>query len=448
MSATDTKENIKIKKSEIAGYALGDFGSCLLFGLVQSVLQKYYTDILRINVISIMVMMVVARIWDAVNDIICGRIIDADPFHGTDRYRTWIKVFAIPVALSSCLMFLNIPGLSAGGYLAFAYVTYILFGMLYTCINIPYGTLAYSMSNSAHDSVKLSAARSVGSVFGALPAMLLISFAYSVKSGKKVMNYNKVMTGVVVISLLAVVALYLTYRLTNEKKTYAKSSGKFDLTSLSALLHSRPYIAVCIAGMLFLAAQMFSQAYNSYLFDYYFNAPQFTMLPTICQYLPAAIMMLFLGKLTKKHEARQVCAVGLYFSGICNMILFLFFKKSILFYILFSLLGGFGSACIFLLLWALVNEAFKFNEEHLGFRDHATAYAIFLFMRKIGQSIEAILVNASLNRIGYVENVLNVEKLSSGTLDSMFSDSVLIPAVLYIAAALALSFKQKTEKNK
>lgn len=39
-------------------------------------------------------------------------------------------------------MFVKIPGLSEGGYLAYAYVTYILFGMLYTGINIPYGSLA------------------------------------------------------------------------------------------------------------------------------------------------------------------------------------------------------------------------------------------------------------------------------------------------------------------
>ncbi len=50
------------------GYAMGDLASLLVFGLVQSVLQKYYTDVLGIGVVSIMVMFVVARVWDAIND--------------------------------------------------------------------------------------------------------------------------------------------------------------------------------------------------------------------------------------------------------------------------------------------------------------------------------------------------------------------------------------------
>ena len=58
------------------GYAMGDLASLLVFGLVQSVLQKYYTDVLGIGVVSIMVMFVVARVWDAINDPIWGRIID------------------------------------------------------------------------------------------------------------------------------------------------------------------------------------------------------------------------------------------------------------------------------------------------------------------------------------------------------------------------------------
>ena len=48
-------------------------------------------------------------------------------------------------------------------------------------------------------------------------------------------------------------------------------------------------MAVCLVGMLFLAAQMFSQSYNTYLFNYYFNAPSLSMMPTVCQYLPVAV---------------------------------------------------------------------------------------------------------------------------------------------------------------
>ena len=61
------------------GYAMGDLASLLVFGLVQSVLQKYYTDVLGIGVVSIMVMFIIARVWDAINDPLWGRIIASRP---------------------------------------------------------------------------------------------------------------------------------------------------------------------------------------------------------------------------------------------------------------------------------------------------------------------------------------------------------------------------------
>ena len=57
-----------IKARDKIGYAMGDLASCLVFGLTQSVLNKYYTDVLEISVLSVMIMTIIARIWDAIND--------------------------------------------------------------------------------------------------------------------------------------------------------------------------------------------------------------------------------------------------------------------------------------------------------------------------------------------------------------------------------------------
>ena len=62
-----------IKARDKIGYAFGDLASCLVFGLTQSVLNKYYTDVLEISVLNVMIMTIIARIWDAVNDPIWGR---------------------------------------------------------------------------------------------------------------------------------------------------------------------------------------------------------------------------------------------------------------------------------------------------------------------------------------------------------------------------------------
>ena len=174
-----------IKARDKIGYAFGDLASCLVFGLTQSVLNKYYTDVLEISVLNVMIMTIIARIWDAVNDPIWGRLIDGAKLRSDGRYRHWIKIFALPVALAAVLMFLDVRGFDMGGRIAWIYVTYILFGMLYTCINIPYGSLAQVITSDDKERSSLSVFRSIGSTFGAMPAMVLASVCYVTVDGVK-----------------------------------------------------------------------------------------------------------------------------------------------------------------------------------------------------------------------------------------------------------------------
>ena len=433
------------------GYAMGDFASVLVFGLVQSVLQKYYTDVLGISVVSIMVMFIVARIWDAINDPLWGRIIDGARVWPDGRYRHWLKVFAVPVALSAILMFVKIPGLSEKGYLTYAYVTYILFGMLYTCINIPYGSLAQVITSDEKERTSLSVFRSIGSTFGAMPAMLLISLCYiKLADGRSVMSYQKILTGVIIISALSVLGFLLTYSWSRERvETRPSPKAKGETARVvKILLRSRPFMAVCVASMLFLAAQMFGQSYYTYLFNYYFNAPGLSMMPTVCQYLPVAVIMFFAARMGNRFGRRDVCAYGMLLAGAFNLILFVMGTKNVWLYLLVCLMSGIGGAFMFLLVWALANDAIDYNEVTYGIHDEATSYAAYSFMRKLGQTVAAVLVNMALLRIGYTDNVLNADNITDATLSRMYADSVLIPAVLYLLVFVLLRFVYPLSKQR
>ncbi|MBR6977179.1 MAG: MFS transporter [Lachnospiraceae bacterium] len=425
------------------GYAMGDFASLLVFGLVQSVLQKYYTDVLQISIVSVLIMFVVARVWDAINDPLWGRIIDGAKRKEDGRYRRWLKIFAIPVALAAVLMFVRIPGMSETGNFIWATVTYILFGMLYTCINIPYGSLATVITSDDKERSSLSVFRSIGSTFGAMPAMALASFCYVTRDGVKSMSYTRIIIGVSVIAVLAVIGYFITYKLTKERVITAPKPKKEKGETwrvIKALFTSRPFVAVCIASLLFLAAQMFQMSYNTYLFDYYFNNPGLTMLPTICQYLPVAIVMFFATKLGNKFGRREICAYGMLLAGLSFLILFFLHTTSPWIYIAMCLVNGIGNAFLFLLIWALANDAIDYNEVHKDIHDEATSYSFYSFMRKLGQSVAAILVNSALLSIGYKDNVLNADNITDATLKSMYGQSTLIPAILYLLVFVILLF--------
>ena len=442
-----------IKARDKIGYAMGDVASCLVFGLTQSVLNKYYTDVLEISVLSVMIMTIIARIWDALNDPIWGRLIDGAKPRSDGRYRRWIKIFSVPVALATILMFADVRGFSAGGKLAFIYVTYILFGMLYTCINIPYGSLAQVITSDDKERSSLSVFRSIGSTFGAMPAMVLASICYvKLADGTSQMDYKKVFIGVVVISVLSVLAYLLCYAWSKERvesKPDPREKGQ-TMKVIKTLLKSRPFMAVSVASMLFLAAQMFGQGYNAYLFDHYFHKTGLTMLPTVFQYLPVAVIMFFATRMGNKFGRREVCAYGILLAAVFYIALFvlaLFGVTNVWLYLAACLASGVGTAFIFLLIWVMAGDAIDYNRVTFGLNDEATSYAFYSFMRKLGQTVATILINVPLLRIGYEGSKLKTEGLTDAALQRMYNSSVMIPAVLFLLVFLILRFAYPLNKK-
>ena len=443
-----------IRARDKIGYAMGDLASCLVFGLTQSVLNKYYTDVLEISVLSVMIMTIIARIWDAINDPIWGRIIDGAKPRKDGRYRHWIKVFAVPVALAAVLMFADVRGFSAGGRLAWIYFSYILFGMLYTCINIPYGSLAQVVTSSDKERSSLSVFRSIGSTFGAMPAMVLASMCYvKLADGSSQMDFHRVFVGVCVIAALSVLAYFLCYAWSKERvesRPAPRQKGE-TMKVIRILLKSRPFMAVSLASMLFLAAQMFGQGYNTYLFHHYFKQPGLTMLPTVFQYLPVAVIMFFATRMGNRLGRREVCSYGVLLAAVFYIALFvvaLFGVTNVWLYLAACLASGVGTAFIFLLIWVMATDAIDYNKVTYGLNDEATSYAFYSFMRKLGQTVATILINVPLLRIGYNGSELKTEGLSDAALRSMYNSSVMIPAVLFLLVFLILRFFYPLSKKR
>ena len=443
-----------IRAKDKFGYAMGDLASCLVFGLTQSVLNKYYTDVLEISVLSVMIMTIIARVWDAINDPIWGRIIDGAKKYPDGRYRHWIKVFSVPTALAAVLMFADVRGFSQSGRVKWIYFTYILFGMLYTCINIPYGSLAQVITSDDKERSSLSVFRSIGSTFGAMPAMALASMCYvKLADGRKVMDHTRVFVGACVIAALSIVFYFLCYRWSRERVDTNPAPREKGQTAkvIKTLLKSRPFMAVSVASMLFLAAQMFGQGYNTYLFHHYFNKPGLTMLSTVFQYLPVAVIMFFATRLGNRFGRREICAFGILLAAAFYLALFvlaIFGITPVWMYLAACLMSGIGTAFIFLLVWVLATDAIDYNKVTYGLNDEATSYAFYTFMRKLGTTVATILINVPLLRIGYNGSELKTEGLSESALRTMYNFSVMIPAVLFLLVYLALRFWYPLSKKR
>lgn len=446
-----------IKAVDKIGYALGDMGGILTFSLVNSFLTMFYTDVLGIANASITVLMLVARIWDAVNDPMWGAFIDSRRATKYGRFRPYILFASIPLAISAFLMFFKIPGLTERQYLIYAYFTYIFYGMMYTGVNIPYGSLASVITDDTMERSSLSMWRSVGAGVGGLPAQILLPmFVYTsviAADGKtiKVLDGNKLSIAVLCLSLLTVVTYFVHFKLTKERVTVTarQNESKYSLIrSMRILLKNKPFIALCVVSMLLICFQMYTQTVYNYLFKNYFQKPGLYGIVTICTYLPMALFLPVMSQLVARFGKKEVCCAGIAFSAVINIIMYLLgftaLSSNPYLFLVMTFLSGAGQTFLVLEVWAMVMDVIDYHELLSGRREESTAYSFYSFVRKLGQTAAGAGVPAILALIGY-NGKLSVQP--AGVTEKLYSISTLVPAVILSLLFVVLFFCYKLSKK-
>ena len=430
----------KLPVKNYVGYAMGDMAGVITFGTIGSFLQMFYTDILHISLASITVLMLVARIWDAVNDPICGSLIDAQKPTKYGRFRPYVWYFSIPLALAFIATFYKMPGLSEKGYLIYAYVTYILYGMLYTAVNIPYGSMASVMTTDQGERSTLSVIRSLGAGFGtAISQMLLPLFVYStVAGGAKILDQSKLFRGVVILAGLSVVIYFLFFKLTREYVEPIRNQGNENLVqTFGKLMKNRPFVTLCLASMLLIAGSMYTQTIFNYLFKNYYEKPGLFSLVTVATYLPMLLLMPFVGKMVRRYSKKNVCAIGSLVAAIAFLILFFIRTDNAYLFLGVVVLSGFGLCFFTLEVWAMVTDVIDYHEKLHHRRDEGTTYACFSFFRKLGQTLAGIGASMALAAVGYStaqDAVVQTEAVNNG----IYSITTLVPFVMYLSMFLLL----------
>ncbi|MCP4753349.1 MAG: hypothetical protein GY866_20860 [Proteobacteria bacterium] len=124
------------------------------------------TDVFGISAAEAGVIFLIARIWDAVNDPILGFVVDRTETRW-GKFRPYLLFGAIPLGICLVLAF-STPDLGHTGKLVWALVTYIMLGMVYTAVNLPYGSLQAVCTQDPYERSSLAAYRMIFGFLGVL----------------------------------------------------------------------------------------------------------------------------------------------------------------------------------------------------------------------------------------------------------------------------------------
>ncbi len=446
-----------IKFKDKIGYAMGDMGGLMTFGLVSAFLNMFYTDVLGISAGKITVLMLVARVWDAINDPMWGAFVDSRKPTKFGRFRPYILWASFPMAVAAFLMFTKIPGLSDNQYLIYAYITYIIYGMMYTGVNIPYGSLASVITDDEIERSSLSMWRSIGAGIGGLPAQILLPLVvYSTVMGAdgkeaKVLDPSKLSLSVGILCILSIAVFIAHFRLTKERiqlPAAQKQENYNVFKTMGVLVKNKPFIVLCIVSMLLICFQMYTQTVYNYLFKNYFGKPGLYSIVTICTYLPMAMFLPFMSKLIRKFGKKEICSAGLAFAAVINIIMYLMrftpLVENPYAFLALVFLSGAGQTFLVLEVWALVMDVIDYQEFLSGRREEGTSYSFYSFARKIGQTIAGAGASGVLGIIGYDGKLASQ---SAEVLAKLYDAATILPAILLTVMFVLLAFCYKLSKK-
>ena len=191
----ETKKGLTGK--EKFAYGIGAVGKDMVYMLSASYVLYYFQDIMKTSAIAMGFILLIARVFDAFNDPIMGVIV-AKTKTKWGKFRPWLLIGTITNAVILFLMFAAPPTLDGKGLIAYAAVTYILWGVTYTMMDIPYWSMIPAFTEGGKEREGLSAlGRSCAGVGSAIVTILTVMAVTAIGSSltaKSTTNITKQFT--------------------------------------------------------------------------------------------------------------------------------------------------------------------------------------------------------------------------------------------------------------
>ncbi|WP_170297227.1 glycoside-pentoside-hexuronide (GPH):cation symporter [Georgenia thermotolerans] len=422
----------------IFGYGAGDAGCNIAFQMTGLFLLVFYTDVVGISPAHAGSIFLFVKIWDAFADLFAGRMVDRTMTR-FGKFRPFILWFSLPLLASNLLAFW-IPVESYGLKLVWATVSYALLGLLYSLVNIPYGSLAGAMSQNPVDRSRLSAARMVGS--GSTILLLSVILAPKIKSSD---NLASTFLVTAVIFLVVGMVMFMTTFFTSKETVYREVERVTFKETMQTLRHNGPLLRLCGSSLFYLIGQNIVSALGIYIANHalaqYAGAGNWLAAVVTIITTGAVLYVGPLGpgvtrKLGKKHGFMTAAGIGIA-GGLVFAI-----ANSLLVSLVGLFLIGFGMGLLNTMTWALEADTVEYGEYKTGIRTEGATYAAFSFIRKVGQAVGAAIGAYVLGFVGY-NATLEVQPQS--VLDGIQTWGALLPAAFFLGAFLIMSRYPLTE---
>lgn len=420
---------VRLRLPQYLGYGAGDVANNLTFSMTSMFLLLYYTDVVGIEATTVGTLFLVVRVFDGFADLFAGRVVDKTNTRW-GRFRPYLLFAAVPLLLLNIAVF-TVPGLGATGKLVYAYATYILLGLAYSLVNIPYGSLATAMTQDPVERSKLATFR----VLGSNAAILLLAVAVSPQiagSG----NLQRSLTITTIALAVLGTGLYLWTFLTSRERVPHSTQPPTLRETFASAKQNKALLVLCGSSVVFLVGWFSLQTVTVYYArnvlgnaDYYIVL---TVVQTAGVFAAALLVPLLVARIGKKRVYQMLGAVAA-LSGIA--VAFAPASVPAVAIVAFAFFG-IGLGGVNTVAFALQADTVEYGEWKTGSRTEGATYSIFSFTRKIGQAIGAAAASYTIGLGGYVSGAASQPH---SAVTAIKTAAGLVPAGFIVGAIVVMS---------
>lgn len=432
---------MQLSLKEKVSYGAGAVGKDMVYALVSGFLMYYYNTVLGISATFIGVLFMGARVFDAFNDPIMGVIVEKT-HTPMGKFRPWLIIGTLLNAIVLVGMFSIPEGLTGTSLLVYTSIAYILWGVTYTIMDIPYWSMIPAITEHGKDRENLSVvARSCAGLGFAFPVALTMLLVPILGAGSERAGFSKLS---IIVAVIFILALSVTVVNVKEKiKLKAKSPTIKEM--ISALMQNDQAIVVVIAIVIFNSSLYLTQQLAIYFFKYDIgNAALFGIFGTVgglAQIISMMLVPLFRKKLGTK--SLLVAAIGLTLVG--YSLLFILGIFNIRDMILLSLAAiiifmGFGVATV--LTTIFLADSVDYGEWKNGHRSESVVFSLQTFVVKLASAFSVLIAGVGLD---FIKLDINAATQTSSTLGGLRVLMIIVPMVGLVASVLFFVKKYKLD---
>lgn len=442
-----------LKVREKIAYGIGAVGKDMVYMLSASYILYYYQDIMGVSAAAMGIILLIARVFDAFNDPIMGVVV-AKTRTRWGKFRPWLMIGTVTNAIILYLMFSAPPAMDSKGLTAYAAVFYILWGITYTMMDIPYWSMVPAFTKSGKERESLSAlARSCAGVGSAIISIITVKAVSALGHyfGGDDYTYERIGYSkmALIVALIFIVFISVTCLFIKEKSTVDMKTASVK-EMFSALIRNDQAITMVTAIVIVNTALYVTSNLVIYFFKYDFSPDiwedNYTLFNAAGGGFQILAMMLLFPLLRRFINTLKIfCACfAMALSGYVILLVETFFLKENVYFLLipaFLIMSALGMMNVVTTIF-LANTV-DYGELKNNRRDESVIFSMQTFMVKLASGVAAFAAGIVLQicRINEDKEAVVTSGISASSRMGLRMSMTVIPIIVLVIGLIV--FKKK-----